>query len=181
MRVLLRVLSPLLGLVVAAVGAVLAVEVVAAWIAGDDPGYRGLLVPWVAWRDVLALAAWRSVGVLVGAAVLAVLGLLLLFVAATARRRDVRLTEPASNISVNASPRVLARLVGQRVRSGEQIVAATVTASGRVVKVRAVGKGDRGRELRTGVLDQVLALLNELPLSRIPRVSVSVRPERGPR
>lgn len=179
MRVLLRVLSPLLGLAVAAAGALLAVEVVAGWLLGDQPGYRGLLLRWGAWRTVAEQLTWRSVLMLGCSAAVAVVGLLLLMVATAARRRDIPLTDPAYEISVTASPKVLARLVGQRVRSTDEISAATVTASARSVRVQAIGRGERPSELRPSVRTRVGDLLDDIPLARRPRVSVSVRAERG--
>lgn len=179
MRVLLRVLSPLLGLVIAAAGAMLAVEVVAAWLLGDRPGYRGLLLHWGAWRTVLEQITWRSVLMIGCSVVVAVIGLLLLLIAGTARRRDIALTDPADEISVTASPKVLARLVGQRVRSTDDISAASVIASARSVRVQAIGRGERPSSLRPSVRTRVDELLDDLPLARRPKVSVSVRAERG--
>ena len=179
MRVLLRVLSLLLSLAVAAAGALLATEVVAAWLVADQPGYRGLLVPWVPWRSYLEQHTWRGVPPQLVCASVAVLGLLLLLLALGARRKDVPLTDPAAEISVTASPTVLARLVGQQVRATDDITAADVTASARVVRVRAVGRGDDPAELRPAVRTRAKELLDELPLARRPRLSVSVREERG--
>lgn len=179
MRVLLRLLSPLLGLVVAAAGALLTVEVITAWLSGARAGYPGLLVPWRSWRDTLGTLTWHSLPSLLGCAATAVLGLVLLLVAGAARRRDIRLADPTAEISMTAAPDVLARLVGQRVRADGEIVTASVTASARRVRVRAVGRGEHPGELRPAVTGQVHELIDDLPLRRRPRVSVRVHAARG--
>ncbi len=192
MRVLLRVLAPLLGLGLAAAGALLVIEVTAAWLLGAeisaggtsivaDPGQQGVLVPWRAWRSGLEALTWRSLLMLAVCAAVALLGLLLVVLAGGARRRDIRLEDPAENVSVTTSPRVLARLVGQRVRAQDQVASASVTASARAVKVVAVCRGEVPEGLPAGVGAGAGALLEELPLARRPRLAVSVRSDGGPR
>ncbi|MGQ0480888.1 MAG: DUF6286 domain-containing protein [Pseudonocardia sp.] len=177
MRVLLRVLAPLLGLGLAAAGALLMIEVTAAWLLGD----QGVLVPWPAWQSALDSLTWRSLLVIAVCAAVALLGLLLVVLAGTARRRDIRLQDPAEDVSVTTSPRVLARLVGQRVRAEEQVASASVTASARAVKVVAVCRGEVPEGLSAGVGAGAGALLDDLPLARRPRLAVSVRSDGGPR
>ena len=58
MRVLLSVLAPLLGLALAAVGVLLVIEVVAAWV--RTPATTGLLVPWPDWRASLEALTWAN-------------------------------------------------------------------------------------------------------------------------
>jgi hypothetical protein len=178
-RVLLRVLAPLLGLAVAVAGVLLVLEVVAAWV---RPGTtRGLVVPWPDWYSSLGATAWTDApvpGIAVG---VAVVGLLLVLVGLLARRTDIAVDAPTPEITVTTSPRVLARLVGRRVRSADDIAAASVTASARKVRVAAQAWNDAGPELRDAVRGQVDELLDELPLHRRPRVSVSVQDREGPR
>lgn len=180
MRVLLRMLSPLLGLAVAALGTLLVVEVVAAWL-GATSGGAGLLMPWPGWRTTLEQVTWRDTWVLVGAGLTTLVGLLLLLMAGSARRHDIRLEAPAPEITVTTSPRVLARLVGRTVRSTDRITGASVKASARAVRVTVTARGEQPGELRPSVRTRVGELLDELPLARRPKVSVSVRSERGPR
>ena len=179
MRLLLRVISPLLALALAATGALLFIEVVAAWWVGERPDYRGLLVPWRAWQALALGHSWSAVASIAICLAVALVGAVLLVVAGLARRGEVRLHDPAVQISVAASPQVLARLVGQRVRATDEIVSATVRASARSVRIRAVGRGDQPRALRPVVRRSAGGILEELPLARRPRVSVSVSAERG--
>ncbi|GAA4703480.1 DUF6286 domain-containing protein [Pseudonocardia yuanmonensis] len=181
MRVLLRTLSPLLGLALAAVGVILVIEVVAAWL---RPGTNGLVVPWPSWQAALTGLTWADRPVIVVAICVAVVGLLLLLVALLARRHDVALTAPTPEMTVATSPRVLARLVGRTVRESDDVAAATVSASARKVVVRAEGWPDAGGgfgELTDTVRDRVATLLDELPLARRPRVAVSTRGRKEPR
>jgi hypothetical protein len=184
MRVLLRVLAPLLSLAVAALGVLIVVEVVAAWV---TPGSTGLLVPWADWRDLLQETQWTAGTVRWIAVGVGVVGLLLVLVGLLSRRHDIALRSPSDGITVTTAPRVLARLVGRRVRASDQVAAATVTASAKKITVRAQGRGTGGGtvdtgDVRTDARQRVDELLGELPLARTPRVSVSVAPgPKGPR
>ncbi|GEL20583.1 DUF6286 domain-containing protein [Pseudonocardia asaccharolytica] len=187
MRALVRVLAPLLGLGLAAVGAIAVIEVVAAW--ARPPAGPGLVVPWAGWRSVLAEVTWQHQLVAPVAIGVAVAGLLLALIGIMARRAAIRLAEPAPGVTVVTSPRVLARLVGRRVRAADDVAAASVTASGRTVTIRAegwasgAGPGAPGdlTALRRDVRERVDQLFDELPLVHRPRVSVGARARRGPR
>lgn len=169
MRVLLRVLAPLLSLAVAAIGVVVVIEVVAAWV---SPSSDGLLVPWTGWRDALGSTLWSADPVFWIAIGVGVVGLILLLVGLLARRHDITLQSPSDGITVTTAPRVLARLVGRRVRAADNVSGATVTASGRKVSVRAEGRIGH-TDIRSEVRSRVDEVLGELPLTRTPRVSVS--------
>lgn len=171
MRVLVRILSCLLGLAVAAAGALLAVEVAWAWI---YPQSGPLLVPWPQWRDRLGELTWGDGSVRLVAALVAVAGLLLLLFAATARRREVRLRDPTPEVTMSTTPRSLARLVGHRVRGAEGVSGASVTASARAVRVRASSRVQSERELRPRVLEVATEVVDALPLPRTPKVTVVV-------
>ena len=180
MRVLLRVLTPLLGLALAALGALTVIEVVAGWI-GPVPG-NGLIVPWQSWRTALEDTTWRDSPVPWIAIGVAVLGLLLLLVAVTARRHDVPLRPPAPGVTVTTTPNTLARMVGRRVRAADPVASAAVTASKRSVRVRAEGwSTEEEGPLADVVRAEVSELLDELPLARRPRVNVAVRTLDRPR
>jgi hypothetical protein len=175
MRFLLRLLSPVLGLVVAAIGVITAIEVVTAWLA---PASSPLIVPWPTWQAALTEATWSSPvvrGVAIG---VGVVGLLVLLVALVARRHDVRLTDPVAEVTVTTSPRSLARAVGHEVRSHADVVSASVVASSKKVVVKA-GTLDTPDEVRDSVRERVDDLLARLPLARRPRVSVSVAATKG--
>lgn len=180
MRVLLRVLAPLLGLGLAAAGAILALEVVVAWV--RPPATSGLVVPWPAWRATLETTPWTATVAVLLAALVAVTGLLVLLVGLLARRHDIALVGPDPAMTVTTSPKVLARLVGRRVRAADEVAAAAVTASRRAISVTAEGWGVDGVDratLRDGVDARVHGLLDELPLLRRPRVDVTVREPKG--
>ena len=179
MRAVLRVLAPLLGLVLATVGVLVVIEVVAAWVLPAHEG--GLLVPWPEWGAVLADLSWNENLVRVVAIGVGVVGLLMVLVGLTARRADLRLDAPSADMTVTTSPRVLARLVGTRVRASDDVFSASVTASERRVAVTARAWNDAPEELRETLVDRVQELLDELPLRRKPRVAVSVQEREGVR
>lgn len=83
-------------------------------------------------------------------------------------------------MAVTTSPRVLARLVGRRVRAADGVAAASVTATARKVSVGAQSWNDSGSELRGTISSTVDTLLDELPLARRPRVAVTVQQRKGP-
>jgi hypothetical protein len=178
-RVLLRVLAPLLAIALAAVGVLVVLEVIAAWV---RPGRAaGLIVPWHRWRATLDTMTWSEPPVRGIAITVAVVGLLLVLVGLLARRSDITLDGPVPEITVTTAPRVLARLVGRRVRATDDIAGATVTASRRRVTVTAQAWNDAGPELHEAVRARVEKLLDDLPLQTRPRVTVSVNERRGPR
>jgi uncharacterized protein DUF6286 len=170
MRTLFRVLSPLLGLAVAAVGVFVALEVIWSWM---RPAAGPLLLPWHVWQVTLQEWTWTSTPVRLIAAGLVVVGLLLLVLALRSGRREVRLIQPAPEITVTTSPRSLARLVGHQVRELDHVTSASVTATPRKVRVWAASQ-QPADAARSGITDAVQTLLSDLPLARTPRVRVSV-------
>ncbi|MCY7341656.1 MAG: DUF6286 domain-containing protein [Pseudonocardia sp.] len=179
MRYLLRVLAPLLGLALAAAGILLVIEVVAAWL--RPTAEAGLTVPWPDWQATMDELTWADFPVAAVAIGVAVVGLLLALVGLLARRSDIVLDSPTPAMAVTTSPRVLARIVGRRVRETDEVASASVTASPRRIVVTARSWAGAGPELRSTVREQVDDLLTELPLHRRPRVSVSVQERKGPR
>lgn len=171
MRVLLRLLSPLLGLALAVAGALTTLE--AGW-ALARPDSQPLVAPWTDWRAALAGYTWADTAVLVVAVALVLLGLLLLALGSSARRHDVPLTDPADDVTVVTSPRSLARLVGHRVRSADGVRTASVTAGRKKVRVRATSAQSTEAELRPALTSTVQDLIGGLPLARAPRVQVVV-------
>lgn len=174
-RLLLRLLFPLLGLLVALIGLAFVVETVTAWVA---PTSSPLVLPWPTWRDGLASVTWQSGGARVVAVLVGVVGLVMLLVGFTARRRDVYLTDPVPEVTVTTSPRSLARAVGHEVRSHDEVVSASVVASSRKIVVKAATL-DAPEGVRTSVRGRVDELLTRLPLATRPKVSVSVSVNRG--
>jgi hypothetical protein len=170
-RVFVRLLSTLLALAVAAGGLLLALEIGWAWW---RPGDAPLLVPWPQWRDTLAEVGWDSYAVRLIAGIVAGGGLVLLLMSLSARRRDVRLHDPVTEVSVTTSPRSLARLVGHQVRAQDNVTGASVTASAKKVRVRATSRLEEENQIRPRLLDAVSSLLDEVPLLKRPKVSVVV-------
>lgn len=178
-RVLLRVLAPLLGLTLAVAGVLVVIEVVVAWV--RPPAVTGVIVPWPDWRVALENRTWDRPPVSVIAIAVAVVGLVLVLVGLLARRSDLLLEGVGDDMTVATTPRVLARLVGTRVREADDVAAASVTASARRVRV-AVEAWDAEHEgLDEAVAGRIEELLDELPLTRRPRVAVSVAERKGPR
>lgn len=179
MRVLLRVLAPLLGLALAAAGVLLVIEVVAAWV--RTPATTGLLVPWPDWRATAETLTWANTPVPAIAIGVGVFGLILVLIGSMARRHDIALSSPTPEVTVTTAPRVLARLVGRRVRASDGVAAASVTATSRKISVGAQAVNDASSELRKSVGTTVDTVLDELPLARRPRVAVTVQQRKGPR
>jgi hypothetical protein len=179
MRMLLRLLAPLIGLAMAAAGVLIVIEVVAGWLRADVT--RGLVVPWHTWRAAVENVSWAEPPVPGIAITVAVAGLLLVLVGLLARRSFITMDGPAPEITVTTTPRVVARLVGRRVRATGDVFSASVTVSPRRVSVVAQGWGEADPELHSAVRARVEELLDELPLHRRPRVAVSVQERKGPR
>lgn len=84
MRLIVRLLSTLLGLALAGAGGLLAVEF--AWAAWK-PGQHAL-VPWRDWADRLGSVDWTATPTRLVAGGLVLLGLILVWAATGARQRD---------------------------------------------------------------------------------------------
>jgi hypothetical protein len=176
MRALLRLLAALLGLALAAVGFVAAVEVGWAWA---RPGHGTLLVPWRQWLATLHGYDWTSQPVRLTAIIVAVAGLVLILIAATARgAKTVALNDPSPEVSVVTTPRSLARAVGRTVRDQDGVTGTAVTASARRVRVRARSRLAAEAELLPRLSAAATDLLAGLPLPRQPRVRVVVDSKR---
>lgn len=175
MRLLLRVLAPLLGLLLAVVGLAIVVETVTLWVA---PTSSPLVVPWPDWRTAIEGLTWQS-GAVRGVAIgVGVVGLLVLLTGLVARRHDVYLADPVGEVTVTTSPRSLARAVGHEVRSHSDVVSASVVASAKKITVKA-STLDAAESVRDAVRARVEELLGRLPLARRPRVAVSVTTTKG--
>ena len=178
MRALVRLAAALAGLVVAAVGGLLVVEVVAGWLA---PGATGVLQPWLQVRSALGGLSWSGTPVLVTAAVVALVGLLLVVLSSAAGRKEIRLEEPAPMVTVTTDPTSVARLVGHRVQEDEAVSSASVTATRAKLRVRALGRYTQIGDSRSRLVEAARGTVAELPLQRAPRVSVSVSPAKEKR
>ena len=175
MRLLLRVLAPLLALLLAVTGLALVVETVTAWVA---PASSPLVVPWPAWRSAIEGLTWQSGSVRAVAIVVGVVGLFVLILGLVARRHDVFLADPVPEVTVTTSPRSLARAVGHEVRSHDDVVSASVVASSSKITVKAATL-DPAEEVRAAIRDRVTEMLVRLPLARRPRIAVSVTTTKG--
>jgi hypothetical protein len=137
------------------------------------PAAGPLVLSWPAWQATLQEWTWTSTPVRLIAAGLITTGLLLLVLALRAGRREVRLINPAPEITITTSPRSLARLVGHQVRELDHVASASVTATPRKISVRAASRQPTDAAT-PAITKTVQTLLAELPLARAPRVSVAV-------
>ncbi len=173
MRMLVRLIALVAGVVVAAAGALLVIETVWAWA---GPGVAGLVVPWQQLPATLGRSSWAESSVLVAAVVAIALGLLLLLLVALSGRKEIRLHDPAPEVTVTTDPRSLARVVGHHVREQGDVSAASVTATRRSVHVKATGRFSSVGDLKPRLSESTERTVRELPLRSAPRVSVSVSP-----
>lgn len=173
MRALVRLITTLLALAAVGAGALLILEVAWAW---PQPNAAGLVVPWPRWQTALGRLPWSAMSVEITAAVTAVVGLFLTLLAIGSGRREVRLEDPAPQVTVTTDRRSLARLVGHHVREQDGVASASVSAGRRKVHVRAnsvfTDIGDLPGRLSKSAEESV----GELPLSKPVSVSVYVSP-----
>lgn len=173
MRAVVRVITALLGLVFAAAGVLLVVEV--AW-AALRPGDDFLVVDWPGVRDGLRTLSWNDTPVRITAAVVVVVGLLLVIAGMRAGHRDVRLHDPAPQVTVTTPLSSMARLVGHRAREQDGVGSASVTAGRKRVRVRVHSEFVEVGDLEDRVAEASREALRGLPTPATPTVSVSVRP-----
>lgn len=168
MRVLVRFLAALAGFAVAVLGVLGVVELVTASVSPAS-----MPVPWSGVRAALDGLAWSGLPVRIAAVTAIVLGLLLALLALRAGRTDIRLRDPAPEVTVTTDPRSLARLVGHRVREDEDVASARVAATRRRVRIKAVGTASSVAGLRPRLSESAEHTVQALPLLAQPRVSVS--------
>ncbi|WP_243789105.1 DUF6286 domain-containing protein [Saccharopolyspora gloriosae] len=173
MRAVVRLITALAGLIALAAGVLLIVEAIGAWA---SPGTGGVLVPWSSAGSAMRGLSWQDLATRLAAGAAVLLGLILLLAASRAGRSEVRLLDPAPEVTVTTDPRSLARLVGHRVRAEDGVAAASVTADRRKVKVKAQSRFRSVGDLRDRVSKTAASAVGDLPLQRRPRVSVSVSP-----
>ncbi|WP_211256517.1 DUF6286 domain-containing protein [Actinoalloteichus caeruleus] len=172
MRALIRILTTLIGVAVAVVGALTVIEVLWAWW---RPASAPLWIPWPQWLDQASTLTWQGTGPRVTAALVALAGLLLVLLSAAARRHHLALHDPAPDVTVTTSSRSLARVVGHRVRAEPGVRSASVTATRAHVTVRAAAAPTDGDDtLRARLLEIVRDLVDDLPLREKPRVTVTI-------
>ncbi|AOS64888.1 DUF6286 domain-containing protein [Actinoalloteichus hymeniacidonis] len=178
MRLLVRLLAILIGLVLAIMGALLLLEI--GWTRlrpASDP----LIVPWRAWLDLGGELSW-SAGTPTLASLLAIgVGALLCVAAIMARRRVLHLHDPGPDVSVTTSGRSIARLIVRRVRAEDGVSDVWVNADHRHIRVRAVGSDDEDGELLPRLQLLIRDVVADLPLREYPRVSVALRAPRSRR
>lgn len=172
MRALVRLIAAVLGLAVAFAGALLAIEVLWAWL---NPNDDHLLVPWHAIRADLETITWNNTWVWVTAIIVAVVGLLLLLISGCAGRKEIRLHDPAPEVTVTTTPSSLGRFVGHHVRVQHGVASASVKAGRNRVKVKAKSEYVELGNLRAQLEETVTETVRELPLRKTPKVKVSAR------
>ncbi|MDR7303192.1 DUF6286 domain-containing protein [Haloactinomyces albus] len=173
MRALVRLITTLLGLALAAAGALLVLELAWAWL---RPGPDYLLVPWPSIRTALRQLAWNDVPVRSTAAIVALVGIILLVLAGKAGRNDIRLHDPAPEVTVTTTPGSLARVVGHQVREQDGVATASVTATRGRIRVRATSEHTQAGELHDRLTELAEESVRNLPLRTTPKISVTVRP-----
>lgn len=171
MRLLIRLLAALLGLLLAAAGVLLAVE--CGW-ALLRPADDGLIVAPGAALSALGAIAWQATPVRLVAGGFAVLGLVLVVLTTRSGTKDVRLHDPAPAVTVTTDSRSLARLVGHQVRDQDGVTGATVTADDKRVKIRATPRYAEPGDLRSRLAETAEHAVHELPLRSTPKVLVSL-------
>lgn len=171
MRLFVRLITAVAGVVVAAAGALLAIE--SAWTL-IRPGSRGLVLGPVAVHDALTGFSWDDPPVRIAATALIVLGVVLLIVAITSGHREIRLHDPAPEVTVTTDRRSLARLVGHQVRDQDGVAGATVTAGANRVRVKASARFRESGDLRERLTSTAEHAVGDLPLPNTPKVLVSV-------
>ncbi|MCW2611633.1 MAG: hypothetical protein JWM15_2879 [Cryptosporangiaceae bacterium] len=176
MRYVNRVLAVLLGLTLAAAGVLTALEVGLAALTRPP-----LVFPHERITEVLQRSRWEDApvrGVLLG---IAVLGLVLLVAQLVPRRtRLLPIADPTPGVAVATTRRSLERALRRAATGADGISAASVTASPRRVRIRAVTGLRDVTGVQPGLVAAVDDQLDGIGLARRPTLSVSLR-QKDPR
>jgi hypothetical protein len=171
MRYVNRILVVLLALTMAVTGVLAAVEIGLAAL-GRPP----LVLPRAQLTDVLQRSRWTDAqveGVLLG---VAVLGLVLLAGQLVPRRtRLLAIADATPGVTAATTRRSLERALRRAARGADGITAASVTATPRRVKVRAVTALRDVTGIQANLVATVDDQLDGIGLAHRPPVSVSLR------
>jgi Family of unknown function (DUF6286) len=170
MRLTNRLLSVVLASLVAAAGAVVAVEIALAAL--SDPHW---VLPWPRWHRWALDHTWAADPVVVTCWVLVAVGLVILFVGVV-RYRPVAVPAEPLGAGVTASVRrsSLERSLQRASQQIDGISAATVKVSRRRVRVSARSNRRDTGGLKQAVTDSVAARLGALRLAKQPDLRVRV-------
>jgi hypothetical protein len=166
-----RVLIVVLALVLAGTGAGVAVEIGLAALARPP-----LVLPYPQLADVLGRSRWADAPVVAVLAGVALLGLVLLAGQLVPRRtRLVPIADPVPGVSTATTRRSLERVLRRAASGADGITTASVRATPRRIRVRAVTRLRDATGLHAGVVAAVGDQLDGIGLARRPAISVSVR------
>ena len=185
-RVINRLLSALVGLVLLIVALVAAVEIMVALFGGNH-----FLVPTDRWSSSLRHTPWQTDTVRLVATGAVVIGLVLVIAGAMARARIITMKKPKDTVEVIAPARAVAQILRRQTESVAGVAAASSEVSARGARVSAtVPLADTDRvEAEIG---EVLAeTLSKIPWANVPSLQIeisagrdkparSVAPDRGP-
>lgn len=171
MRTTDRVLALVLGLALFALGCLVVAEVGYAALGNSGP----LLLPYPDVADFLRRTPWTSGWIVAGAAVLAVLGLVL-FGSEVRRRRPgllaMRSDDP--NVVAAVSRKSVVRAMQTAVNDAAGIERSTVRVGARKIRVRASARSGAPADVDADATQHAGSALSGLALQREPKLSVTV-------
>lgn len=177
MRAFNRILCTLLAVAIAAAGVLTVIEVIAA-ATGSDP----VVVKWRGLTDDLTSTQWKDVGPRIAAAVLIVVGLLLLlFALRRGKPATVGLTTNASDVDLTTTRRSLQRSLSATATGVDGISDAAVKVKRRKVLVKArAGSGVERDDARSRLTSTMQDRVDGLALAdaRKLKVKVAAAPEK---
>lgn len=171
MRTADRILSLVVGLALFALGCLVVAEVGYAALGNSQP----LLLPYPEVADFLRRTPWTSGWIFAGAAVLAVLGLLL-FGSEVRRRRPgllaMRSADP--NVVAAVSRKSVVRAMQTAVNDAAGVERSTVRVGARTIRVRAAARSGAPANVGADATGRAESALSGLALQREPKLSVAV-------
>lgn len=168
-RIVLRVVSALMALVLIAGCALIIGQVVVGLTGGGD-----FLVPTADWYRAMRSTPWNDADVVYFGIGLAVVGTLLIAIARLTRPRLITLAEPAEDVQVVMPPRAVAQMLRRQAEAVPGVATVNVEVSGALARINATAPLADPNQVEQDLVQTLTHALKKIPWTRMPRLEIEV-------
>lgn len=168
-RIVLRVVSALMALMLIAGCALIIGQVVVGLTGGGD-----FLVPTADWYRALRSTPWNDADVVYTGIGLAVVGILLVVIARLTRPRLITLAEPVEDVHVVIPPRAVAQMLRRQAETVPGVATVNVEVSGDLARINATAPLADPDQVEQDLVQTLTHALKKIPWARMPRLEIEV-------
>lgn len=168
-RILLRVISALLALVLIAGCGLIVGQVVVGLTGGGD-----FLVPTARWYDALRSTPWNDADVMYAGIGLMVVGTLLIVIARLTRPRLITLAEPVEHVQVVIPPRAVAQMLRRQAETVPGVATVNAEVTGDLARINATAPMADPDQVEQELVQTLTHALKKIPWERMPRLEIEL-------